>query len=475
MHGHGRAHHKAKLENHFENHFVRFIQVLRHLGVRVSSAEAIDAINALKLVDFARRQEVKQALRSTLAKDVESQKLLEQAFDSYFVPREAKEERLEKRHQKEESRQENIRQAEEDLVFTNEGDSLGEEMQQPLDLTEEQKETYSNLPEGQKDKIKQFLENNIEGNPVNDPNDLMESVVQAQLNYWKRRMEEMQKEQKQNKKKDFEVELTGDEDFDEIIEHVAENYAQEEIMYEDMQNIKDRDIPKVALMIRKLSKKLATRISRRYRQSQKKKSIDIRRSIRHNIRYGGTMIEIKYKTQRIERPRIILLCDVSGSMARYASFLLQFTYGLSSVVENIESFVFAEDLERVTDHFTARTKDFDKTMSNIMNQSKEWGRATDLNTTLKTFTNNHKNLLTGNSIIIILSDAKTIGGNKVTASLSKLDNRVKDILWLNTLPKSEWSKVRYIKDFQRYCQMYECCTLAHLDKIMRNSLTRIAK
>ena len=460
-------------QNDFENHFVRFIHVLRHLGIRISSAEAIDTFKALELFDFTNRDQVKQAMRATLAKDLESQKLFEQAFDSFFVSKDERDERLEGRHQRETERQESIKQAEEELVFQEQGDESVEAWQQPLNLTEEQKETYSKLPEEKKENIRKFLDHHSEGNPVNDPHQLLESVVQAQLNYWKRKMEEMQKE-KDQRNSELDYELTGNEEFDEVIEHVLENFRRDAILYEDMQNIADKDMPKVTLLIRKMARRLATKISRRYKQSQKKKSIDIRKSIRHNIKFGGTMLELKYKTRRIEKPKIILLCDVSGSMAQYASFLLQFTYGLSSAVDNIESFIFAEDLERVTPYFEGK-RDFEKTMATIMNQSEQWGKGTDLNTVISKFTTDYRQMLTSNAILIILSDAKTIGGNKVTMALKGLNTIIKDTLWLNTLPKKEWDKIKFVEDFRKYVQMYECYTLAHLDKIMRYSLTKSYK
>ncbi|MDA8234904.1 MAG: VWA domain-containing protein [Clostridia bacterium] len=465
-----------QIANYIENHIVRFIQVLRHLGVRVSSAETVEAIRSLEHIPLLEKQQVKFALRAVLAKDREAQRVFEQAFESYFVPLEQKQERLEQRQQQIQEYLEGLNQAEEELVFafTDDEDLItdeGQETAMKLDLTEEQKATYAKLQQRERKKLKDYLKAHHEGNDFNTPHNLLESVVRGQLEYWRRKLAQQEQEQEEKRKPPLEVELTGDDDFDEVLEHVAANLDDEEtILHEDMQQIADKDIPKVTLLIRKLSRRLATRISRRYRQSQKKQRVDLRRSVRHNIRYGGTMLELKYKTKRVEKPNILLICDVSGSMARYASFVIQFIYGLSSVVDRIESFIFAEDLERVTPYFNS-SNDFATTMAGIMNESKQWGKGTNLNVALMNFNERHKNLLNPQTIVVIVSDAKTIAAPKAVDSLTRIKGRVREVLWLNTLPKKEWNNVKNIKDFQKNSRMFECYTLAHLDKILRNQIS----
>jgi len=466
---------RVQVTNYIENHLVRFVQVLRHLGVRVSSAETVEAMRALDYVELLDKRQVKYALRAILAKDREARKIFDQAFESYFVPLDKKQERLEIRQQQLEEYHSGLDQAEEELVFafTDNEDLVsdeGQEMALKLNLTEEQKATYMKMSPRERKKLKDYLSYYTEGNEMNAPYNLLESVVRGQLEYWRRKLAQMEQDKKEKANPVIDAEFTGDEEFDELLEHVITNLDSEDtILHEDMQNIAEKDLPKVTLLIRKLSRRLATRISRRYRQSQKKQQVDIRRSVRHNIRYGGTMLDLKYKTKRIEKPNILLICDVSGSMARYASFVIQFIYGLSSVVDHIESFIFAEDIERVTPYFT-RTGDFATTMAKIMNESKQWGKGTNLNASLKSFNQKYRNLLNPGTIVMIVSDAKTMAAPKAVESMARIKDRVKDVIWLNTLPKREWASVKTIRDFQKNSRMFECYTLAHLDKILRNQI-----
>ncbi|MDA8227751.1 MAG: VWA domain-containing protein, partial [Desulfitobacterium hafniense] len=268
------------------------------------------------------------------------------------------------------------------------------------------------------------------------------------------------------------AELTGTDELDSVIEGVRDSYfgLDEEIHYQDIQKIADQDFDKAGLIIRKLTRSLATRISRRYRQSKKKQKLDIRRTIRKNIKYGGTLLELKYKTKRIHKPELLLLCDVSASMARYAGFILHFVYGLSSVVDNIESFVFSEDLDRITSAFE-QDQSFATTMADIMNQSRELGRGTDLNLALTKLLKNHGQLLTKKRIIIIVSDTKTLAPDKAASQLADIQARVREIIWLNTLPKRDWKSSKAIDLFRNNCVMFECYTLAHLEKVIHNKLS----
>lgn len=457
-------------ENLFENHLVRFFHILRHMGVRISSAETIDALQGLLYADLMDREMVKTTLKATVCKDRESQRIFDQAFESFFVPDEEKFQRLRQYQADKAAKAAELEQAEAELVFQTAEPGEGEDgpLEIKVDLSDEQKDTYTQLPEEEKKKIRDFLQSYREGNEVNDPYDLLSTVVRSQLNFWKRRLEQMEEEKAAKKKERFlKPQYTGDDEFDEILEHIVENIMDDQsFLYEDMRNIAEEDLPKVALLIQKLAKKLATRISRRYSQSQKRRRVDLRRTIRHNIRFGGTMLTLKYKTKKISKPKLLLICDVSGSMARYATFVLQFIYGLASVTERIESFIFAEQAERITPYFTGH-KAFGKVMPQVINASQVWGKGTNLGVSLGQAWQQYPGVFTADTVVIVLSDAKTVALDRAEAYLAKVARKVKDIIWLNTLPKKDWADQPQALRLMRYCRMYECYTLAHLERVMR--------
>lgn len=450
---------------HIENNLTRFMHILRHLGLRISSAEAVDAVQGLTSVDLMDRRQVKTAFMATLAKSPEDRMILDKAFDSFFLTPEQKGERAVKRQHIKEKEASEIKAAEEELTYQVEGPQGREKTDVSVPLTEEEKKVYSKLPEDRKKKLRDYLNKQFQSNPVNNPEQLITTMIKSSLNYWKHYLK-MQNDGPPD------IEFTGQEDIDEVLQEVVEKLRDDEqLLYQDIAKITETDMPAAAAVIAKLSRKLATRISRRYRHSKKKQRLDLRRTIRHNIRYGGAMFTLKYKTKKIEKPRILLICDVSGSMARYAGFVLQFMFGLSGAIQEIESFIFSEGVERITGEF-ARTQPFETTMSEIINRSESWGRGTDFNKALEVIAGDYKSLLSKETFIIIVSDTKTLNVDKSAKKLYDIRKKVKDIIWLNTLPQKVWSLTPSVSAFNKHARMFECNTLAHLDRIMRSQMLK---
>lgn len=207
---------------------------------------------------------------------------------------------------------------------------------------------------------------------------------------------------------------------------------------------------------------LAGRISRRYRYSKSRRVLDLRATIRSSIQSGGVPFKLKYRSCRVKKPRLLLLCDVSASMIRYTSFVLQFIYSLNTVVQRIESFVFSENLERVTPYFQ-QGQDFDRTMAAVVRESGQWGGGTSLHKALQTLILRYGEELTRSTIVIMVSDTRTIRHKEAVEELQKLREKVKEIIWLNTLPREECSTVAA---FQKVAAMFPCNTLADLEQVM---------
>jgi uncharacterized protein with von Willebrand factor type A (vWA) domain len=438
-----------------EAHVVRFVQLLRALGIRISTAETIDCLNGLITLNILDKSQFKTALGSTLVKNKEDYQIFQQAFDVYFASSEQRQQSCTEYLEDCQNQQDAINQAEAELRFKEE----------TLDLTDEEKFLYSQLPEEEKQKIQQFLERSSQGKNVEKKfKPVIENVIRGSIDYWKRHLH-------QELQKLMGLDELGDEELNSYLNKINKLHSKQEVnlVHEDMKNISEHELNKVQVMIKKMSRRLACKISRRYRQSRKVERADIRRSIRYNMKYGGTLMELKYRTKRLQRPKLLLVCDVSGSMARYAHFVIQFIFGLSSAVKNIESFVFAEQLERVTGYFKAR-QDLAQTMTQIINESKVWGEGTNLAASLGELLQKHRQLLTSNTILIMLSDGKTIAGEEAAMKLSQVGKVVKEVIWLNTLPEESWAGTRTIGQLARHSRMYQCNTLAHLDAIISKQL-----
>ena len=122
----------------------------------------------------------------------------------------------------------------------------------------------------------------------------------------------------------------------------------EVLMDRDFSTFPAEDLDEVARLTVLIAKRLARRVSRRRRPTRRGGVIDLRRSMRANM-MKGEIIELRRRERRRRKVRLVLLCDVSGSMDLYSRFLLQFLYALQNVFGRVETFTFATRLTRVTE------------------------------------------------------------------------------------------------------------------------------
>jgi hypothetical protein len=458
---------------------VEFIHSLRRRGIRISVSETMDALNALSQVDFIDQEQVKIALSATLVKNQRDRKVFDKVYNEYFSPPEI---RMQGPDQRGEGYADAGSQPEEagggPVSSKKESDrDWGKEFLDHARQSVEQNERMSIKPGWTKRQKKRFIETitRMQGDRGSDGTSApLAKKAGNSLEQWH---EEVKKQVEQNGLSGSRpVSSVVKEELDKTFVSLAPGSGaksdSESILHEDMKKIAEKDLPRVALLIKKLSRRLATRISRRYLKRRRRGRLDIRRTIRKNISFGGTLIDLKFHSKKVQKPRIVLICDVSGSMARYAVFVIQFIFGLSKVVKGIESFVFSEDLERVTPYFR-KGEGFVNTMSALVEKSGQWGMGTNLYYSLETFLDKHHRLLSPSVFVLIVSDAQTIQPLKAAASLKEIRGRVKNVIWLNTLPKEAWYQNKEVYEFLKYCTMFECSTLDQLNKVLSSQMLSV--
>jgi uncharacterized protein with von Willebrand factor type A (vWA) domain len=197
------------------------------------------------------------------------------------------------------------------------------------------------------------------------------------------------------------------------------------------------EMQEIARAIMVVARRLATRESRRYRSTQRGHAIDLRRTMRRNIKYGGTVIELAKKKRKIRKPKIVLICDVSRSMDTYSKFLLQFIYALQNTLGRVESFVFSTRLTRVTDYF--RSSDIYTALERIAREVPDWSGGTRIGESLRVF-NSDWALRTVNkhTIVLIMSDGLDTGDASVLEhEMEQIQRRAARVIWLNPLLGNE--------------------------------------
>jgi uncharacterized protein len=224
------------------------------------------------------------------------------------------------------------------------------------------------------------------------------------------------------------------ESADESEEHQESVYSPLEVLGEkDFSTFHPDEMAEVARAIVQLAQKLATRLSRRMRHSTKGGAVDMRRTMRRNLKYGGTVVELAHKQRKIKKTRLVLLCDVSRSMEAYSRFLLQFIYAFQHVLGRVESFVFSTQLTRVSSCF--RTSDIFAAIDRVSREVPDWSGGTQIGRSIETFNERFgRSLVDSHTTVIILSDGLDTGDPELVGQVVQtLHKQARRVIWLNPL------------------------------------------
>jgi len=180
----------------------------------------------------------------------------------------------------------------------------------------------------------------------------------------------------------------------------------------------------------KLARRLAHRITRRRRPVRRRGRVDLRRTLRSNLTKGD-LIDLRFRERKRKKVRLLLLCDVSGSMDLYSRFLLQFLFALQSVFGRVETFTFSTRLTRITDHLRARSY---RQVLRRLSEVRDWSGGTKIGESLAQLNRDWPQLVDRRTIVIVLSDGWDTGEPELLAeALLRIKRRAGRVIWLNPL------------------------------------------
>jgi uncharacterized protein with von Willebrand factor type A (vWA) domain len=204
----------------------------------------------------------------------------------------------------------------------------------------------------------------------------------------------------------------------------------ESLAGQDFSTFSPDQLDEVFRLTIQIARRLARRLSRRRRPRARRGRIDLRRTLRANLNRGD-LIELRYRQRKRRKVRLLLLCDVSGSMDLYSRFLLQFVFALQSVFNRVETFTFSTRLTRVTDYLKARSY---RQALRRLTEVRDWSGGTRIGESLATFNREWPHVVDRRTIVIVLSDGWDTGEPEVLATeLMRIKRRAGRLLWLNPL------------------------------------------
>ena len=403
-----------------------FSRMLRLEGLSVSPRETADASQILIDLGMDDREQVKTALRTVYAKSREEQLAFDQVFDGFFISEEKMREQA-KNH------------AEHDAQFRENLEAL-KQSGQAEGLNQEQQFAFASMPVEDREKLQKFVEKyqeNAQRNPKLYAN-FIHSVFAKTLLEQQIRMEE--------------AGIGGDALDPEM-----------GMLYRDISQFKDTDIPKAMSIIQTISRQVSGELTAKRKKSGRSAKLDFRRTIRKGLETGGSFYRLHYRKKRNRRRHLVLLCDVSGSMIQFSEFALRFIQALNQASESSRVFLFSDKLVEA-DAFSLENMDL---FRNYVKDCGIYGKGTDLGSALEYLCSQKPAVLNSATTLLILSDTKTVDRARAAAALEEAKCQTGRVLWLNPLPQSRWPLIESVRAFAGLCTMVSCSTLNDLANACR--------
>ena len=445
-----------------------FIRALRAADVGVSPAEAIDAHEAVARIGYADRELLKDALCATLAKSEDEVARFDRAFDNFFARSafdmgepppeagEASEPEAKLEDVSEEAAGSQIAQ----MIL--QGDANG--LAQAIEKAGQEAQVSEIRLSTQKSRLTRRLLDEL------GITEIEKIIAQA------RRLEDPGGEGLAKRLEAGKRALTAEAQ--RYVQRQHDLYAaesgrqlREELLARKALNadggIDPVDLQMMQALVRKMAKRLADRYSRR-RNRARKGHLDVRRTLRQSMAYGGVPFNVVWKTERVDKPKIVAICDVSKSVAATAQFLLTFLYSLNEVVDRMDAFAFSGRMIPVNQILDEHGVDkaILEVLSRIGFQQTDYGKA------LEDFAENHLDSLDRHTTVIFLGDARSNYADPRLDIMRTIHERSRSVIWLNPEPESYWSQgdsvmTRYLP----FCHLAKTCnTLDQLERIIEDVL-----
>src|SRR5215213_4594272 len=239
----------------------------------------------------------------------------------------------------------------------------------------------------------------------------------------------------------------------------AENLRNEILRNAPLSRIEPRQVEQMRHLIRQIARRLRERYSKP-RKRQRRGHLDVRRTIRRNAAWGGVPFLTAWKRRHRDKPKIIAICDVSGSVARVSDFFLLLIHSLHEVVDDVRSFAFSGHLIEVSDILESKSPE--EAMAEIM--SKVGFGSSDYGNSFADFEKQWMNAITPQTTVIVLGDARSNNLDPRADILRRVGERSKRLVWLNPEGRRGWGDSEMPR-YSTFCTVVrQCATAQQLER-----------
>lgn len=423
-----------------QSRFYDFIDVLRDAHIRISTDEILSLFNSLSHTVIEDRNIFRQTLKTTLIKDYTDIPLFDECFTRFFEKGDSLE------------------------AFLDEADNTREQ-----DLSDEQKRDLESRMDSFLDELTR--------------NDIFEKTAEELLSLFLDELMEsdsggggmgmmlfqsrssVQQSYSSPARRDGEEGLgEGERDnfYDQLLLGMMKNRLDKKKIGSSLQEREDylfnkyiyqltpAEIREMRELIKRFGQKLKNRISLR-KKKMKHGSIDIKRTFRSSLQYDGIPFKIYNRNMKIDRPQLVVLCDISGSVSQYTRFMLLLTHTLQGLFSKVRTFAFISTLVEITPLF--REMDPERAMNSIFADTDfTYGWGSNYGRCFDQFIGNYSDALNKKTSVLVLGDARNNNQDPGLDSFIKIKERSRNIFWLNPDRKHLWDWSDSIASvYQKHC------------------------
>ena len=468
-----------------------FVVELRNAGIPVSLTENLDAMEALQHIPIEDREAFKYALAATMVKNNSHWRAFETVFEVYFSLR-GPEYKI-KEGGDESDLDQMLREMQEEMQAEGRGGQGGSmDSMTPEEMAQMLMNALLNADEAMmralaKQAVQRFA--GMEpGRPVGGTYYLYRTLRNLDLDGMLERLMDKSREQVGGELTPLEERLERDEYTDRIEEFKREIEA--EIR---RRLVADRGAEAMAKTLRKplpedvefmhasrdemanlkkalgpLTRKLAARLARKRRHGRKG-PLDFRNTVRHSLSYGGVPAEPKFKYPRPSKPELMVVADISGSVAAFARFTLMLVYAIQGQFSKVRSFVFIDGIDEVTAFFR-NTEDIQDAIHRVNTEADVvWVDGhSDYGHAFEVFWDRYGKDVGPKTTVLLLGDARNNYHASQAWVIKEIEQKARHVYWLNPEPKSYWNTGdSIVGEYGTYTDgVFECRNLRQLENFV---------
>ena len=462
---------------------VEFGNLLRKSGVRVSMAESIDAFTALDLLSLDDREIFRDAMRASMVKKSDDIPTFDQLFDLFWSGFY-------------DELRSSFEQAGQGLPEGMDLDELMKRLQEMMEGMEPGDIDLSELAKALLTMDLNQLEQLINDAAEQAGTSRIENMLQVGF-FSRRILEQMNAEGAMGQLQELADRLRqagmGDDEVDALLEHLGRlqealrksvrNYTERELQKQNLDymekfrreslldksfyNLSEEEIRQMREVVNRLAQRIKNILSIRRRRIKRGK-LDLHYTLRKNMSHGGVPFEVVYKQRKKDRPKLVILCDVSSSVANVSRFMLQFMYSLQEAFTKIRAFVFVAELGEVTQVFK------DKEINEAVESALDGGDVINVYTrsnfglAFHTFWQNFLSAVDNKTTVLVLGDARNNYNDPKAWCLREVHSKAKNVVWLNPESPNAWGFGDSVMDrYRPHCDVAEeCRNLRQLSKLV---------